>query len=219
MGFPRVFVLSLPSSPRRAIITHELNSAGIPFEFVDGVEVGSDRATFLRMWMADHFPDTPGDYATSRLSHGTLGTLLAFMRLFKRIAEDGDVDTPTLVLEDDNVVNRAFDFRHIDWRELHSSSGAPMFTFLSKSSKKYGLWAQLVSREGAQFVIDHVRDVLHTNIAIDFFVWLHPDMTRCNLYTTSGAWLFEQLAPENHPGHSERLRINLRHTGKADDVS
>ena len=188
------------------------------FEFADGVMVSQDRHAFLREWMATTFPELPPSPISTELSHGTLGTLLAFLQLFKRIAED-DRHALSLVVEDDSVINGAFDFGCIKWDALHESGGNSMFTFVHRSTKRYGLWAQLVSREGAQFMVGNVLDVLRANIPIDFYIWEHPSITRYNLFASTGAWLFQQVAPENHVAHSERLRINMWHNGHARDYA
>ena len=200
----RTFVVSLPGSPRRDVVSSRLK---IPFDFSDGVLLPLERVEYLRAWMRNEFPDLEADVKT-RLSQGSLGTLLAHLRVFRRVAEQ---DEPfCLVLEDDCVVNPAFDLSLVDWDALHAAHGRPMFLFLHRCAFRYGLVAQLVTREGARFVLDRVHDLIATNVPIDLFVWHHPDVTRASLYleTNHQAWLFEHDGPVEHAPTSERVRVN-----------
>ena len=212
----RTFVVSLPGSPRREATPH----LGLPFEFSDGVLLPLERVEFLQAWMREHFPDltSTDDYAArNMLSQGSLGTLLAFVHLFQRIAEQDDPFC--LVLEDDCVANPAFEFAHVDWDDLHATYGRPMFLFLHKCSYRFGLVAQLVTREGARFVLDRVYQLLNMSIPIDLYIWQHPEITRASVYfeTHHTAWLFEHVTPVEHAATSERIRIN-RAYGHAGDL-
>jgi len=121
------------------------------------------------------------------------------------------------VIEDDSVVNPTFNFEYINWQNMISSCQSPMFLFVHRSTKQYGLWAQVVSREGARFMVDHMSDILRVNLPIDLFIWQHPEITRYNMFATTGAWLFQQVTPENSIAFSERLRINMMTNGHMRD--
>ena len=217
---PKTYVVSLLGSPRRVQMRDELERIGLPFEFSDGVVMPLERVEYLRCWLRIRFPELNLDDAaeTSRLSHGSLGTLLAYLAVFQRIATD-EANEVSLVLEDDCIAHRGMQFSSIDWEKLHASVGRPMVLFLHKCSHPFGLVAQMVSRQGARAIIDRVEDVLRSNMPIDLYIWQHPEITHTSLYRTTGAWLFKHATPTNQVCSSERLRINRTYGCEGDYVN
>lgn len=212
---PPTFVVSLPGSHRRAIIETELKRIDLPFEFSDGVLLPVERVEYLKLWLRARFSTQDFDEAASlcRLTQGSLGTLLAYLALFQSIATS--THDFAIVLEDDCRAHGGLKFAHIDWNELRASCGNPMFLFLHKCPYSFGMVAQLVTREGAQTVLENIDDVLRSSLPIDLYVWQRSCITRCSLFQTTGAWMFEHVAPINHTITSERMTINrvYGHTG------
>ena len=206
------FVVSLPRSSRRLTVTAELGGAGIDFAFSDGVLLPLERIEFLLVWLRDRFSEV-GDRQdleeaarSSRLTQGSLGTLLAYLALFQTVIDSGE--DVCLVLEDDVKIRQGVQYSRVNWEQLHASYGMPMFLFLHKCQHPFGLVAQLVSRKGALAVMERVTALLRSSRPIDLFVWDHPDITRRSLYPETGEWLFEHASPVNHVPTSERMHIN-----------
>lgn len=100
-GLCPILVLSLPESPRRALIVERLGRLGLPFEFVDGVRI-------------THRDQLPEEFDARvalrrfgrRVTLSEVGSTAAHRRALERIVDSGW--SMAIVIEDDAAFSEAF---------------------------------------------------------------------------------------------------------------
>jgi len=216
------YVISLPGSPRRPAIAAHLEARGIPYRFWDGVRVPADaagRQGLLRSL-------APGlDASRVTLTDGTLGTLLAYVTLWRHLAyEEEEGSGGALVLEDDVVCNPGVDVaRALADADALAGQLRGDYCFLHwYPCRPTGAQAQIVTRKAARMLADHTQAVLEKNSPVDLMLWENcavADLAIGNAYGVTGTWLFRHASDYGDEAQSERMRINReRHRTAADTV-
>ena len=208
------YVLSLPGSVRRHSIQHHLDARGIAFEFVDGVLVPpKGRDAFCEAFLRDELGST-AQWRSNSLSHGSLGCALAFLRL---IARASTRTMPCLVLEDDAVFNPRLDAGLIQWSAILERTGSTDVAFLHVTPVRCGCVAMIIHAGLADFLRQRLQEFIDSNMPIDLFLWNHPDIRRFVFQDLVRTGLFCHRGFINDSTTSERMRINQRVCGTAND--
>ena len=198
-----IFVISLPNSERRVHIKTHLEEHHLPFEFWDG-HIVTERI------------DAHGK---NSLSFGTLGCLIAYLDLYKHIAEN-EIEL-TLILEDDVVCHPHTNFTEIIFSKVIDYTQAD-YCFLHSYPPNYkpcGTQSQLITLNAAK-ILNAERDViLNTNLPIDLVLWGgHTPLRIGNIYN-EGRWLFKHAHNYDDSNLSERMKINKTHQNTTGDYS
>lgn len=201
-----VYVISMPGSPRRPVISSHLAANSIPFTFWDGVLVPADaegRRQLIR--------DAGGDPDGVTLVDGTLGCLLAHVGLWRHLADGANTEV-AMVLEDDVMCNSAVDFRSLDVDALMKNHD---YCFLHMyPCRPTGAQAQLITPAAARLLTLNASAILAKNSPVDLMVWMNlPKSVSLRIGDAyrggHGAWLFRHASNYDDVSHSERMQINL----------
>jgi hypothetical protein len=197
-----VWVLSLPNSQRRSVMSERLGKHNVPFQFMDGVLVDMEDLE-AEMQRHSELLRVPLP-STSKLPKGDLGCLLAYLHMCRRIVDEA---LPwVLILEDDVFFNPKFadhiatmnlaDYICSDWTFVHPNYG-------------YSTLGQVVTYVGAKKVLKRAGDILRVGLAIDLALFsdLLSELHYAVCYGTDN-WLVDQDTPYNEKEFSERMQLN-----------
>ena len=214
MSIPPVHVVSLPGSARRAVVAAHLERLGIAFAFADGVAVPPDRDAFVERFFAEEL-GLPPPPSPAKLSHGSLGCALAFLRV---IARAGRASTgPFVVLEDDATFNPALDPALVRWAPILEKTRGCDVAFLHATPARCGTVALLVNPGLVRFLAEARPAHELVDVPIDVYLWRHPGVRRFVFQDVAGAGMFCHAGGMNDAATSERLQANLRLSGTEDD--
>lgn len=213
MAPPSVIVISLPGSPRRPKILAELARIGVTPTFWDGIMIPHDRDAYL----AAQFP---GAAIRNTLTHGTLGCLMAYLLLCKRLGGGDDSPNDTLVLEDDvQFLGGAGDWAAFDWDAFRARYGERDWTFMHwYSHQPNATQAQVITRRGAQRVWARAVEVLNSDEPIDLAIHIEKMFDHADYFADTRRALFNHLFNPMDPLQtSEKYIVNATVNGTIDD--
>ena len=205
-----IYVISLPSSPRRVTIAAELARIGVEadeFRFWDGVLVPEDRDGFIE----SRFPNQP---IANDLTHGTLGCLMSYIDLCAHLASTGV--PAALVLEDDvEFMGTRADFEAVDWDDLLRRYAAKEWVFLHwYSHLPNATQAQIVTLAGARRMTREAVSMINRDAPIDIALHCDRAFDSGDLMRDTGVALFNHLYDRNT---SDKFIINQIRNGTTDD--
>lgn len=194
-----LWVLSLPGSKRREVMSVRLGKMNVPFRFMDGYLVSTTEESLKDVGgrIGKQLPET------STLKKGDLGCLLAYFLMCKRIVDE---KIPwVFIIEDDCIFNPVYtnvaeadlsDFVCSDWTFMHPNMG-------------FSTLGQIVTYVGARKVLKNADRIIRCNLSIDLVLFsdLMPDFDIAICYGTNN-WLVDQEAPYDEKEFSERMALN-----------